>query len=146
MQWSAWLTHTRLHPPTLEVCVLVLIHVCIHSYLTQELHADIERQRRVRRNAALIEARDREERALQLRLASEGQRAIAGATGDTPVDDAKHESGASPVQPTGHPVCAVDTPTNQHAQVPPAGIGAPDYPIPTSDEPQAWTPRAVRRG
>ncbi|KAF9528336.1 hypothetical protein CPB83DRAFT_854416 [Crepidotus variabilis] len=44
IQWSAWLTHTRLQPPTL-----------------QELEADIARRQRVLANAALIDARDRAE-------------------------------------------------------------------------------------
>ncbi|KAI0064356.1 hypothetical protein BV25DRAFT_312510 [Artomyces pyxidatus] len=44
VQWVSWLSHTRPDAPTLE-----------------ELRADLERQRRILHNAALIEARDREE-------------------------------------------------------------------------------------
>ncbi|KAG6335235.1 hypothetical protein ID866_3861 [Astraeus odoratus] len=46
VQWSAWLTHTRRDPPTIE-----------------ELRADLVRQKRVQMNAALLEAKEREERA-----------------------------------------------------------------------------------
>ncbi|KAI0301655.1 hypothetical protein B0F90DRAFT_1608584, partial [Multifurca ochricompacta] len=49
VQWVSWLSHTRPDPPTFEVCPC--------------LRADIERQRRVLQNAAIIEARDQEERA-----------------------------------------------------------------------------------
>ncbi|EPT00618.1 hypothetical protein FOMPIDRAFT_1122413 [Fomitopsis schrenkii] len=100
VQWSAWLTHTRPHPPSLE-----------------ELHADIARQRRVLQNAALIEARDREERALQLRMAPDNREAITEGV--------------------------VNTPAKASQQAPPANV---DYQTPMSDEPQTWTPRAIRRG
>ncbi|KAH9973805.1 hypothetical protein BGW80DRAFT_1306502 [Lactifluus volemus] len=46
VQWVSWLSHTRPDPPTIE-----------------ELRADLERQRRVLHNAAVIQARDQEERA-----------------------------------------------------------------------------------
>ncbi|KAH9074273.1 hypothetical protein EDB83DRAFT_2355916 [Lactarius deliciosus] len=46
VQWVSWLSHTRPDPPTHE-----------------ELHADLERQRRVLHNAAVLQARDQEERA-----------------------------------------------------------------------------------
>ncbi|KAH9922510.1 uncharacterized protein B0H18DRAFT_1017937, partial [Fomitopsis serialis] len=88
VQWTAWLTHTRIHPPTVE-----------------ELHADLERQRRVLQNAALIEARDREERALQLRMAAADQGVAVNAPA---VRAAKQEAAASPVQPAGHPPSASD--------------------------------------
>ncbi|KAJ7449660.1 hypothetical protein FB451DRAFT_1531212 [Mycena latifolia] len=42
VQWSAWLTHTRPDPPTLE-----------------EHHADLAPQERIRHRAALLDARDR---------------------------------------------------------------------------------------
>lgn len=46
VQWSAWLTHTRPDPPSIE-----------------ELQADLARQQRVKLNAAILEARDEAERA-----------------------------------------------------------------------------------
>ncbi|KAH9478556.1 hypothetical protein JR316_0009013 [Psilocybe cubensis] len=51
VQWSAWLTHTRRDPPTI-----------------QELEADVLRQQRVLANVALIEARDRAESEQMLRI------------------------------------------------------------------------------
>ncbi|KAJ8517913.1 hypothetical protein ONZ45_g4943 [Pleurotus djamor] len=51
VQWTAWLSHTRAHPPTLE-----------------ELEQDAARVERVRYNAAMIEARERQEREEALRL------------------------------------------------------------------------------
>lgn len=46
VQWSAWLTHTRPDPPSIE-----------------ELQADLARQQRVKLNAAILEAKDEAERA-----------------------------------------------------------------------------------
>ncbi|TFY63077.1 hypothetical protein EVJ58_g3461 [Rhodofomes roseus] len=125
VQWTAWLTHTRLHPPALE-----------------ELHADLERQRRVQYNAALIEARDREERVQQLRMASASQGVMDGATNSPALEATKQEDAASLVQPAGHPPSASDVSVTKKApqQAP------PDYPAPVSDEPQEWSPRTVRRG
>ncbi|KIM46845.1 hypothetical protein M413DRAFT_440419 [Hebeloma cylindrosporum] len=51
VQWSAWLTHTRPNPPTLE-----------------ELQADAARQQRVAENVDAIEARDRAEEEEMLRI------------------------------------------------------------------------------
>ncbi|KAJ7927526.1 hypothetical protein B0H13DRAFT_1970761, partial [Mycena leptocephala] len=53
VQWSSWLTHTRPDPPTLE-----------------ELQTDLIRQERVRRNVALLDARDQEEDRLKLAASS----------------------------------------------------------------------------
>jgi len=54
IQWSAWLAHTRPHPPTIE-----------------ELQADVARQQRVLANVALIEARDRAEEQERMKLRQE---------------------------------------------------------------------------
>ncbi|KDR80113.1 hypothetical protein GALMADRAFT_1179861 [Galerina marginata CBS 339.88] len=54
IQWSAWLTHTRPQPPTIE-----------------ELQVDMNRQQRVLANVALIEARDRAESEEMLRIRQE---------------------------------------------------------------------------
>ncbi|KAG1776893.1 hypothetical protein EV702DRAFT_318498 [Suillus placidus] len=51
VQWSAWLTHTRPDPPSIE-----------------ELQADLARQQRVKLNAAILEAKDEAERANMKRL------------------------------------------------------------------------------
>ena len=37
VQWKAWLTHTRVHPPTLEVCTVLLTfpgYNCLNPALT----------------------------------------------------------------------------------------------------------------
>ncbi|KAG2036802.1 hypothetical protein BDR03DRAFT_1011365 [Suillus americanus] len=51
VQWSAWLTHTRPDPPSIE-----------------ELQADLARQQRVKLNAAILEAKDEAEKANRERL------------------------------------------------------------------------------
>ncbi|KAI5121701.1 hypothetical protein M0805_002094 [Coniferiporia weirii] len=59
VQWKAWLTHTRLHPPSIE-----------------ELQTDVARRERLAHNVALLEARDREER-IRLASADNAQHVIA---------------------------------------------------------------------
>lgn len=94
---------------------------------------------------ALIEARDREERALQQRMALGDREAITERVVDTPaVEASKQEAAACPAHPAGHLPSASDT--YQASQAPPAKPGPWDHPTPMSDEPQAWTPRAIRRG
>ncbi|KAH6917968.1 hypothetical protein BKA70DRAFT_1087568 [Coprinopsis sp. MPI-PUGE-AT-0042] len=53
-QWAAWMSHTRILPPTLEA------------------KADVQRQMRVKYNASLIEAKDREESEQLRQLQSDG--------------------------------------------------------------------------
>ncbi|KAG1823480.1 uncharacterized protein BJ212DRAFT_1261970 [Suillus subaureus] len=55
VQWSAWLTHTRPDPPSIE-----------------ELQADLARQQRVKLNVAILEAKDEAERANRERLDTPG--------------------------------------------------------------------------
>ncbi|KAJ7892726.1 hypothetical protein B0H14DRAFT_3427672 [Mycena olivaceomarginata] len=103
VQWSSWLTHTRSDAPTLE-----------------ELQADLIRQERMRRNVALLNARDQEEK-----LAS-------------PYGVASHASLETPP-----PDPAVASPGNSK----PKGKPLPTMPSSTkSAEPEAWTPRAATRG
>ncbi|KAF8155643.1 hypothetical protein B0H34DRAFT_714199 [Crassisporium funariophilum] len=65
IQWSAWLTHTRAQPPTLE-----------------ELQADMARQQRVMANVAIIEARDQAEAEERLRIRrDDAQKALEIAAG-----------------------------------------------------------------
>ncbi|KAF8889709.1 hypothetical protein BD779DRAFT_1520596 [Infundibulicybe gibba] len=52
VQWSAWLSHTRANPPTL-----------------QELEVDMARQQRMQMKVAMIQARDLEDQKQMLRLA-----------------------------------------------------------------------------
>ncbi|KAJ7512654.1 hypothetical protein B0H11DRAFT_1946733 [Mycena galericulata] len=105
VQWSAWLTHTRPDPPTLE-----------------ELQSDLIRQERVRRNVALLDARDREED--RLKLASRST-----ATMSPPVDT------PPPLEPvTVEPAKSIPKPLSK-------------MPSSTkSDEPESWTPHTVTRG
>ncbi|KAK7676775.1 hypothetical protein QCA50_020243 [Cerrena zonata] len=128
VQWTAWLSHTRPHAPTYE-----------------ELLADIERRRRLLQNVAMIEARDRE--------AKEAARL------ESLVDSTTQS--LLPTDPQASPQLA--NPQPRHADISPhqpaksAGSSPstqPPKPDPweaarskaSSDEPQAWSPRAVRRG
>ncbi|GJE85502.1 hypothetical protein PsYK624_015810 [Phanerochaete sordida] len=136
VQWTSWLSHTRIHPPSLD-----------------ELTSDIERQNRLRLKVALIEARDREQR---LRVAastpspnltsepvsttdaSATQHQVPFAQSTAQPDGQKAENrtqgpGASPIIPQEAP--PVPSSELQHARRPP-----------TNDEPEAWIPRAVQRG
>jgi len=71
IQWSAWLTHTRLYPPTID-----------------ELQADIRRQQRVFANVALIEAKNRAEDQERMRIRQEdAQRALQRALSDVSSSD-----------------------------------------------------------
>ncbi|KAJ7211357.1 hypothetical protein GGX14DRAFT_565226 [Mycena pura] len=116
VQWSSWLTHTRLYPPTLE-----------------ELQADLLRQERVRRNVALLEARDRDE--VQLRLAA------AVPTSAPPLDQSfapQVEASDQLFRPTSLAATPPATPTSNPLPVMPSSA--------SSAEPESWTPRAATRG
>ena len=72
------MTHTRLHPPTVEVRPFFPFSISkIVSYFLfyfwKELQADVARQQRVLANVALIEARDRAEEQERLRIRQEDQ-------------------------------------------------------------------------
>ncbi|CAE6506897.1 unnamed protein product [Rhizoctonia solani] len=77
VQWSSWLSHTRLDPPTF-----------------QELQADLLRRQRLQENVRIIEARDREERQRQM-IAAQTEprpaRIAGGNTQDGPQNSAGHE-------------------------------------------------------
>ncbi|KAH9855344.1 hypothetical protein C2E23DRAFT_617651 [Lenzites betulinus] len=133
IQWTSWLTHTRQHAPTLE-----------------ELHADLARQRRVLFNAALIEARDREEAA---RIAASQQVLTPGhiqapleQVGEAPEDTAASTTASmTATEPQNPPETTHVEPPTDRPQ-PPAEQWSPWKP-PPSDEPHSWQPRAsVRRG
>ncbi|OSX61051.1 hypothetical protein POSPLADRAFT_1047329 [Postia placenta MAD-698-R-SB12] len=105
----------------------------------QELQADLERQRRVQMNAALIEARDREERLQQIAAAQDtpvhqvsAPNASVSLQRDTtiqepPLRPARAEGGS----PRGRPE------THSHTEDPWKKASH------TSDEPQAWAPKAL---
>ncbi|CAL1699563.1 unnamed protein product [Somion occarium] len=131
VQWTSWLTHTRSHPPTY-----------------QELLADLERQRRVLQNAAMIEAREREAReAAQLASPSHAPTQSPENT-DTTSEAPSVQASSSPNARSG--VSADQTPTPSKPQ----HSTEPSKPDPweaarakaDGDQPQSWAPRAVRRG
>ncbi|OSD01483.1 hypothetical protein PYCCODRAFT_521108 [Trametes coccinea BRFM310] len=136
IQWSAWLTHTRKHPPTIE-----------------ELHADLERQRRVLFNAAMIEAREREEAA---RIAASQQQNTHHVQAPAAQDDLA--SAATAAQAPSHQAPlklenlipasgrASDVEAQSRTTEVPSEQPSPWKP-PPRDEPHSWQPRvSVKRG
>ncbi|TFK26158.1 hypothetical protein FA15DRAFT_667840 [Coprinopsis marcescibilis] len=120
IQWSAWMSHTRPNPPTLE-----------------ELQSDLQRQMRVRYNASLIEAKDREESEQLRRLQEETHAELLRAP--------RHS------QLTSEPETTRSTPTSGHT---PGGGGHSDKdatpnPWAAADAPvetETWTPQLRKRG
>lgn len=116
----------------------------------QELQADMARRQRVLMNAAMIEARDREER---LRLdsplpPSPETSHQASSASRLPVSATTHlESTLPPLAPN----IKQDPPPSTHTEspppphTPPARQGLPEMPS-ESFEPQSWSPRARVRG
>ncbi|KAI0035429.1 hypothetical protein K488DRAFT_43306, partial [Vararia minispora EC-137] len=139
VQWVSWLSHTRPDPPTLA-----------------ELQTDLIRRQRTLHNAALIEARDREERAriaqanATARLPSPDAQARAPAfeSGHTeatsqPSVSTQAASLTTPEPPQGNTkdACARSTPRSSAGRF-------SDLSRPVRDEkwqPQSWSPEAVRR-
>ncbi|KAG1753641.1 uncharacterized protein EDB91DRAFT_409925 [Suillus paluster] len=115
VQWSAWLTHTRPIPPTIE-----------------ELQADLARQQRVKINAAILEAKYQTESADRGRVAvppshnSEIEAQSPSASQNVPMDQKlePQESDQRPKSQTRDPWAE-------------ASKG--------SDEPRSWTPVSRRR-
>jgi NADH dehydrogenase [ubiquinone] 1 alpha subcomplex assembly factor 2 len=112
-------------------------------YSLQELQADLERQRRILHNAAILQARDQEERArITAGLASSAsENPPSPTTEDVPMgqrDEAMLSVGGPELPP--HPI---DEPRR------------PSRPFPDSElpsvrkgrdwQPEAWTPQATRR-
>lgn len=138
VQWSSWLTHTRPNPPTVEVgqsfdvveissCWLILRKFIV----IQELQADLARQQRVKINAAILEAKDQEERVKKARLAapslhSETERHPPSASQNAPMNQklGRPERDQRPEQQTRDPWAEA---------------------LEGSDEPRSWTPTARRR-
>ncbi|KIL00348.1 hypothetical protein PAXRUDRAFT_271428 [Paxillus rubicundulus Ve08.2h10] len=114
VQWNAWLTHTRQYPPKIE-----------------ELRADLARQRRVEINAAILEARDQEERERTARLVRASHLRIPESL-DPEDEQACH-------QPSEAPTTMPDKPLGSQVRDPWAEAQQ------GSDEPQSWAPVARRR-
>ncbi|KAF9236653.1 hypothetical protein BU15DRAFT_49767 [Melanogaster broomeanus] len=126
VQWNAWLTHTRPNPPTIKVRSVLIGHG------EQELQADLARQRRVQMNAAILEARDKEERDRTARLARASQLQIPATL------DPEHGQGHH--QPS-------EAPANMRPEKPLGTVVRDPWAEAKkgSDEPQSWTPVARRR-
>jgi len=121
VQWTAWLSHTRHHHPTI-----------------QELMADVARIELTRRNAAILEAKVAEERAQLLAL-----RTVRAVDPPRTSDQAATESIEERVDPA--------TVSSQelrekfaNEQTKKLQKGSALW-KPAVDEAEAWTPRAVRR-
>ncbi|KAH9164849.1 hypothetical protein EDB89DRAFT_2116204 [Lactarius sanguifluus] len=130
VQWVSWLSHTRPDPPTLE-----------------ELQADLERQRRVLYNAAVLQARDQDERA---RISAASAPSV---TEDPPFltpenipmmqrDETSQSVGAP--EPPPHSSHPIDRPRQAPRPSP-----DPELPPPVGKDrdwqPEAWTPQTTRR-
>ncbi|THH11405.1 hypothetical protein EW146_g8050 [Bondarzewia mesenterica] len=131
VQWTAWMSHTRQDPPSIE-----------------ELQADLMRQQRVLQKAAIIEARDREEleriAAASAPPAEISPSITASASADTPspIDISQPQGSSSATARTN----VTDISQKQHDD---ARSKASDLPMPGRDsdwQPEAWNPQAVRRG
>ncbi|KAF9078740.1 hypothetical protein BDP27DRAFT_1310104 [Rhodocollybia butyracea] len=124
IQWSAWLAHTRAHPPSVE-----------------ELQIDLIRQQRVQHNAVLIEARFQQERTQLIQEASPPP-------SDGPSSQAEQPS-VDPSSPVSPPPESLPTTEGFTPNTPVAQRPGSTLPKTGSDEyqPETWTPKArVRRG
>jgi len=110
IQWTSWLSHTRPNPPTVE-----------------ELERDLVRRQRVLANAALLEARDQEERELQrLTAAKDASLAVE--------QPSEQRQTSAPTQPVDGEKPKQDTPVN------------PWKAAENTSEPESWAPRTIKRG
>ncbi|KAF5310612.1 hypothetical protein D9619_007979 [Psilocybe cf. subviscida] len=176
VQWSAWLTYTRAHPPTLE-----------------ELQADVERQQRLLANVARIQARDRAEEEEMLRIRQQdAQQALIDAASVHTRPEAISSSSSVPApesaphvlesesEPTSTKAPTVLPPTFLTPSTPRKGKSTGKFRLPSLDwsandgaaevppapeeksrieqkevpyapskpvaETESWTPKAIRRG
>lgn len=73
------MSHTRLHPPTIEVRLFsphiskIVSNILLFFTFLKELQADVARQQRVLANVALIEAKDRAEEQERMKIRQENQ-------------------------------------------------------------------------
>lgn len=115
-------------------------------YLLQELRADLERQRRILHNAAVLQARDQEERA---RIAAAPAPPVSEIPPLTTTQDppmGQKDEGTLPLEAPElppHPSRRIDKPRqpshpSPDSELPPVGNGR-DW------QPEAWTPQITRR-
>ncbi|KAI9458571.1 hypothetical protein BJY52DRAFT_1212084 [Lactarius psammicola] len=126
-QWVSWLSHTRPDPPSLE-----------------ELQADLERQRRVLHNVAVLQARDRDERARisAVQAPSVTESPPLPTTENLPMGQ-RHENTQSVEAPEPPPYSSHSKPKQAShpspvSELPPIGKDR-DW------QPEAWTPQTTRR-
>jgi hypothetical protein len=139
-QWTAWLSHTRQHHPTIKVRAKAIAEFLPYAESgPQELTADVARIESTRRNAALLEEKMAEERA-QLHFLREAQ--------------AIDSSGVPPSQAITQPADERVNPgsiSNQELRERFAkeqtNKPQKDLPVwrPDKEETEGWTPKAARR-
>ncbi|EIM85060.1 uncharacterized protein STEHIDRAFT_122959 [Stereum hirsutum FP-91666 SS1] len=142
IQWSAWLSHTRPDPPSIE-----------------ELEADIIRQQRVLHNARVIEARIAQER-VQAQLAAMPQpkpQLLLSEERNTPVSSQPTPSvqvGLSQQSPTPEPTAQAnaveepyvpEAPPQQLSYATPKRSGLPKTGKDQDWQPQSWQPAPARK-
>ncbi|KAI1796564.1 hypothetical protein LXA43DRAFT_986089 [Ganoderma leucocontextum] len=131
VQWTSWLTHTRPHPPTLL-----------------ELQADLERQRRILQNVAMIATRERAEAEQIAAQQAPTPRLRAPARGAPEPNSMERQGMTSPVYgvaqtaPLNNAAQSPEEQSRSHQQTDPS-----PWKPPSPDEPHNWQPRSsVRRG
>jgi len=133
-QWTAWLSHTRHHHPTIQVCSGPLpCYIRMLNSTWQELTTDIARIELTRRNAAILEARAAEERAQLVALRAVGSPETSA--------QAVTEPAKERVDPAAVSNQAL---REKFAKEQRKGLREALW-KPDTDEAEAWTPRAVRR-
>ncbi|KAI0703716.1 hypothetical protein BC835DRAFT_1303000 [Cytidiella melzeri] len=122
VQWSSWLTHTRIQAPTLE-----------------ELQADLLRQERMKMRVALISAGDRDA-ALSFPEPVAGNASLSIRHRH---DDQSSQASSDDISAPNNNNPSMDTAAQAPSATP--GHTASEGRKGTSDEPMAWTPRIARR-
>jgi NADH dehydrogenase [ubiquinone] 1 alpha subcomplex assembly factor 2 len=115
-------------------------------YFLQELQADLERQRRVLHNAAVLQARDQEERARISAAPAPPVSEIPALATTEDLHIGKRDEDILPLEPPElppHPSRPIDNSrqssrSSPDSELPPVGKGR-DW------QPEAWTPQATRR-
>lgn len=121
-------------------CFGARLHLLHHLYFLQELQADLERQRRILHNAAILQARDQEERAhvSAVSAPSVTENPPPPTTENFPTgqrDDNMHSVGAP--EQTAYSSQGPRQ-TSRPSELPPMGKDR-DW------QPEAWTPQTARR-
>lgn len=136
-QWTAWMSHTRAHPPTIEVPALrcsTNIPIIYLTIVSKELQADLARRQRVTYLAAQIQAKDELERQQQL---------------ENPTFASLQPPSESQQSPDSPSASREATPEELRAEAQlktrleePQGTRNP---VQASDAPEGWAPTSARR-